>query len=180
MGATCRIGGLGHRCQTAQGVAVKVRGLLLAMTALATASALPASAGGSVALSPGQTASIKGHLQGVSPTGPVYAPGAADVCISNACDVTTVKLRLPAGRRGDLTVNAVAGATVVGLTIRVFDVTGQLLGSNTAGGTAVTATPSQGAQAVVRGLSAASYTVQLSVGAGTADFTETLKLAVAR
>jgi hypothetical protein len=156
---------------------MKVR-LLVPIAGVATAvGAVPVLAGGAVTVSPGRPASVKGHLQGVSPTGPVYAPGASNICVSNACDVTTVNLKLPKAKRGVLTVNAVAGASVIGLTIRVFDAAGNMVGSDTAGGAAIKVTPSQGSQAVVPDLLAGSYRVQLSVGAGTSDFTETFKLA---
>lgn len=142
--------------------------------------ALPAAASGTVALSPGHPRSVMGHLQGASPSGPVYAPGVSDVCVSSACDVTSVQLRLPRGECGDLRVDAVVGAGAVGLSIRVFDATGQLVGSNTAGGAAITSAPAQGAQAVIRGLVAGSYDVRLSVAAGASDFTERFALALAR
>ena len=159
---------------------MKVRLLVLVVGAATAVAALPALAAGTTTVAPGHPVSVKGHLQGVSPTGPIYAPAASGICVSDACDVTAVTLKLPKGKHGDLTVTAAAGASAVGLTIRVFDAAGRMVGSDTSGGAAVTTTPSQGSQAVVRDLAASTYRVQLSVGAGTTDFTETIKLAVAR
>jgi hypothetical protein len=133
-----------------------------------------------VTLSPGQTAVVEGHLQGASPNAPGYVPALSDVCVSDACDTTTLHLRLPEGERGDLTITAAYSATATSLAIRIFDATGALVRSTTSGGIAVTSTPSQGAQAIARGLPAGIYTAQLYLGAGVTDFTETIRWSLAR
>jgi hypothetical protein len=144
---------------------IVVTGLL----ACAVVAAAPAHASGAVTVSPGHPATVKGHLQGASPTATVYQAG------------MTVNLRLPKGRKtGDLTVTVEAGVTVVGLTVRVYNAVGELVGSTDVGGGGVDASPTQSVAAFVRGLASGRYTAHVSVNVGDADFTESIKVAAAK
>jgi hypothetical protein len=155
--------------------------LVTGLLACAVVAAAPAHASGVVTVSPGHPATVKGHLQGVSPTATVYQAGMSEVCVQSGCDDTTVNLRLPKGKKtGDLTVTVESGATVVGLTVRVYNAVGELVGSTDVGGGGVDASPTQSVAAFVRGLSAGRYTAHVSVNAGDADFTESIKVTAAK
>ena len=146
------------------------------VTVAVAAIVLPAQASGNLTLSPGHTAVVRGHLQGVSPNGPIYNPTLSQVCLGASCDATIIKLAVPKGKRSTLTVTVGSGITSTGFTIRVLDAAGKSVGGNTSGGIALATTPGQGERAVIKALAAGTYTVRLPVDAGDADFPETLEL----